>query len=320
MSLASLGTGCRLPAQFPSEGQVFVDRLESEWNALLVVLQGGRSPFAARKGAKPKVSKSPVPMASDEALTARNAELLQEMFKVIYVRDFQNPREFADYVDTLNQGASIEGLYNGFTRSSTYRKLEMARIPVSPQAVVVFSEELARLELALPVSQRTVFEAASALPLARPVQLGESGNSAGGPESAPGELVFGTDPKAVVSNAPRSALPEPAAGAQATLEVLARDYQERFKAASIFTLKRILGEEAMKVIASKVSDPGGLAAWYGKWVAEVCGVRKVDFGLELRSRPDAAFHEAWAKGSTEDRLRWEVLNRLHRILNEAGRK
>ena len=317
-------SSCQSPVALPSEAQNALDRIELDWNALLVVLQGGRSPVARKKGARVEPSGRPSAGGFDAAVSARNAELLQEMFKVIYVRDFQNPREFADYVDTLNQGASIEGLYNGFTRSSVYRKLEMANNPVPPQALRAFSEELARLESTLPETDRTAFDSRAALPLALPVAIGGSLTGAvdtprnlGELEGGAGELVFGKDPHAAASPTSR---PTPLqSSVPLSLEDLASQYRDRFRVSSIFTLKRILGEEALKVITAKVSDPSALAKWYGKWVTELCA-RKVDFGLDLRNRPDAAFHEAWARSSSEDRLRWEVLNRLHRVLNEAARK
>ncbi len=48
---------------------------------------------------------------------------------------------------------------------------------------------------------------------------------------------------------------------------------------SLFTLKRILGEEGMRLVTD--------------------------------------FHQEWAMGASPDRIEWEVLNRLHRVLNQA---
>jgi hypothetical protein len=91
-----------------------------------------------------------------------------------------------------------------------------------------------------------------------------------------------------------------------------------FANSSIFTMKRTLGDEAMHVIAEKQAvSTQELAAWYAKWVVRLCNSYRVDFGLSLRNRPDEAFHHDWALKANSDQLVWEVLNRVHRLLNTA---
>jgi hypothetical protein len=80
-----------------------------------------------------------------------------------------------------------------------------------------------------------------------------------------------------------------------------------------------LGDEALRVLSTKTSSPEELALWYGKWAANMAS-RKVDFGLALRNKPSPEFHARWARQAPPDRLKWEVLNRLHRVLNEAERR
>lgn len=109
---------------------------------------------------------------------------------------------------------------------------------------------------------------------------------------------------------------------------------ERFRKYSVFYLKRVLANEALKVIEAKetldktgssghASDSGkragsgkSLDAWYGRWAAALAR-EHVDFGIPLRNVTDPEFHRQWAAHATEDRLSWEVLNRVHRLLDAA---
>lgn len=291
-----VGSGC---GNVPSDPASFLSQLKREWNALLAVLSGGSSPLAKPAGGDEKTEEEPLHRSAAAQRAKANAELLSEVFQVVFLRAPENAAEFGSYVDTLNQGASFEGIYNGFTHSSHYRKLEIANPGSSPQALKVFSEELAALQAELP--EKTEFNEDSAKPLARAVQPGLS--EEGGGESRLHEY-----------RKPRpSAAPEGAYSAERASE----EFQRLFAPASIYTLKRVLGEEALKVIAARKPDPEKFAEWYGKWVVRMAG-RQVDFGLALRNKADEAFHREWAKSASPDRLSWEVLNRLHRVLNAAN--
>jgi len=235
----------------------------------------------------------------DANRTKANSELLQEVYRVVFMKDPKDRTEFGSYVDSMNQGASLEGIYNGFTHSSDFRQLETENQGSSSEALRVFSEELAAFQMDLPEASK--FDERAAQPLSMPVDPGipSSGET----------LEFGTKPFGGPS-------PSPAAVDQ---RMLAERYIKIFVGSSIFTLKRILGDEALKVMASKREYREKFALWYGKWVTRALS-RKVDFGLELRNKPDEKFHYQWALTATEDRLQWEVLNRVHRILNEANRQ
>lgn len=97
---------------------------------------------------------------------------------------------------------------------------------------------------------------------------------------------------------------------------IATPWIEGARGASIYRLKRWLGQAGIQVIdrlKAKDSHPE-LELWYSKWAAKEAS-EAISFGLPQRKNPSEAFHLAWAKGVPEDLLRWEVLNRLHRILN-----
>jgi hypothetical protein len=200
-----------------------------------------------------------------------SSQLLHEMFQVVLLREPYGPEEFGAYVNTLSQGGSLEGLYNGFVNSEHYRKLESTPAPAYPSTVKVFAQLIAPLQTELTHTQ------------IRPTDLGVS---------SPYE---------------------------------AAQYEKAFAKASFFELKRYLGNEALKVVEAKYGKGDSreeLAKWYSTWVTQMASLAttlKVDFGIPLRNRSDADFHRAWVKSLSSDvasdRVIWEVLNRLHRILN-----
>jgi len=271
--------------------------LQNAW----VMLVGGKAVVVT-----PVASPSPLLKQEYRSEAARiskaNTELLSEVFEVVFIRTPGDRTEFGNWVDTLNQGASLEGVYNGFTHSSSYRKLELANPGASAEALRVFGQELSTLELDLPVA--TVFDNSSAKPLAMPVMPTEVTSE----NENVGTTVVEFRPQPPSSPSPS---PKKIQAAQA------EQYSQQFVTASIYTLKRVLGDEALKVIADKKLYKEKLAQWYSKWVVHMASL-KVDYGLDLRNRPDEAFHYKWALTASPDRLTWEVLNRVHRALNEAN--
>ncbi len=304
-------------------------QLQKEVDALLIVLKGGQSPLAKGSPA-PTGAASPVVTAAAgldaSAQSKINAELLQEMYRIVLIREPKDRSEFGSLVDTLNQGASFEGLYNGFTHSADYRQMEHANPGASPDALKVFASELAELEAELP--EPTEFTEKSALPLAAAVQPGMEGGGGGQPAAAQGPegvstLEFGKKeeaPPAPVAAAPPAAdAMTPASPKPFDKAAAEQRYLQIFIGASIYTMKRVLGDSALRVMEVKREYTEKFALWYGKWVLRICG-RNVDFGLGLRNKADEQFHYKWALAAAPDRLQWEVLNRLHRVLNDANRQ
>lgn len=257
----------------------FSEQLRSEWDALLVVLKGGSSPLAGKQNQDEGLQ------LSQEARNAQiNGQLLSELYQVVLIREPASKDEFGSLQNALNQGGSLEGVYNGFTHSGLYRRLEVASGTAKSETIQAFAEILAELQRDLP--QPTFFDLSSTRPLA----------------------VLGEATERVQEFSGGTGVSTPSAEAYATL----------FQKASFYTLKRVIGDEALKVVAAQRSSPEALAQWYGKWVVRMAE-KKVDFGLPARNRGDEAFHREWAKTNSQDRLNWEVLNRVHRVLNEAER-
>lgn len=285
----------------------------------------------AGQGPQPTPSASPAAEGAPTSDLARrskeNAELLAEIHQVLYIRDPREPRsegergEFGSMVDSMNQGASLEGIYNGYAHSSEYRKLEVEHRGASPEALKIFAAELAVLEAELP--EATVFDERSARPLATPVQpsLEGEGPAEGASATAPGVEVVEFKGKTAAGGPQPFEKAQPTAPPKPTLDQLQALYERQFVGASIYTLKRVIGDEAQKVIAAKKASPQSLALWYSKWVLRLLasrGAQGVSFGVALRSKPDEEFHYKWAMAISPDRLLWEVLNRLNRMLNEAN--
>lgn len=278
-----------LGASLALGGCNFQDRLRREWDALLI-LTTGKPSGGWVKGKGPGAARSPSPGSGDElqlgeaARRAKaNAELLNEVYRVVLLRE-PSKGEFGSLVDTLNQGASIEGLYNGFTHSTAYRRLEAGAGAASAATLKAFGELLAELQRELPAP--TAFDSRSAQPL----------------EVLSASEVAGQ-----------------ATGKGAAGEISAERYSRIFAGASFYTLKRVAGDEALKVLAAKKAVPEQLALWYSKWVVQMAS-RQVDFGIEQRNRADEGFHRGWVAQVPADRLTWEILNRVHRVLNAAERR
>ena len=283
-----------------------MDKLNAEINALKVVMSGGTSPLAKQSPAPAQETQEQ--FSSKAAQQAKiNSELLHEMFQVVLMREPKDRGEFGDLVDSMNQGASLEGIYNGFTHSSAYRRLEAANAGGSPEALKIFSEELAMIEAELP--ERTEFAANAAQPLPMPVDPGADPAA-----RSAGVITFDKRPSpSPVADA------RGAQGVKVSVQSLQEAYAKNFAGASIYTIKRTLGDEALKLVQAKAANKQLLADWYSKWVVRMCS-KNVNFGIPQRNTPDEQFHKTWAIAASEDQLRWEVLNRVHRLLNEANQQ
>src|SRR6185437_15049321 len=79
---------------------------------------------------------SPVP---DVPSVNTNAELLLEVMTDVFQVPPRDRAEFGAYLNALNQGATLEGIYDGFTHSERYRELERKSGESSQRAIGVFS-------------------------------------------------------------------------------------------------------------------------------------------------------------------------------------
>src|SRR5258708_5699878 len=111
--------------------------------ACFLGLSGCDLPFVPEPGASaspatsPSAQASPTPTKADALAAKRraNAELLSEMMLVVFMRQPKDVAEFSSYLNVIQQGATFEGLYNGFTHSSDYREVEKSNRGATPIAL-----------------------------------------------------------------------------------------------------------------------------------------------------------------------------------------
>lgn len=103
---------------------------------------------------------------------------------------------------------------------------------------------------------------------------------------------------------------EPVAAARAK-------YAQENSAQSLFALKRILGERILQESVSRKADKDRLAGWYASFAAR-WAKHGVSFGMAQRNKEDEAFHYRWAQENNLGMIQWELLNRVHRVMNAFG--
>jgi hypothetical protein len=103
----------------------------------------------------------------------------------------------------------------------------------------------------------------------------------------------------------------------AKLKADAERYAKEYMGASLFTLKRLLGERIIAESTARKDDKDRLATWYANFVSRWAKAG-VPFGLPERNKDDEAYHFRWAKDNGLGLIQWELLNRVHRILNSYG--
>ena len=96
--------------------------------------------------------------------------------------------------------------------------------------------------------------------------------------------------------------------------VLIEEFLKQGVTQSKYTLKRRLSEELLKTIDLKKEYAEKLATWYAQFAVRLLRYQ-IDFGLSPRNNTDEYYHYKWALTAGEDRLKWECLNRIHRVMN-----
>ncbi len=256
-----------------------------------------RTELPAEMKAEMKSADSAGQGANPGGLAKENQELLAEMLRVVFDReDSEDQADFEALSRTLNQGASLEGIYRGIIMGSRYRALESSSQAATPSVLKVFASEMAELQDGMREPTRFDPEIARQAP----------------------RIDFPEDVPSALSAASKAARKDPAQEASPTPRLdKAANFRELlgiFVGASPYTLKRVLGEEALKRFEEAGEDPSAIPLWYAGLVVRLSSAN-VDFGLDLRRKPDFEFHRNFAKRIAIDRVKWEVLNRYHRLLN-----
>lgn len=101
------------------------------------------------------------------------------------------------------------------------------------------------------------------------------------------------------------------------LKAAGEKYAKEYMGKPLFTLKRVLGDRVIQEAETRKGDKDRLAAWYSNFVGRWAKAG-VSFGMAQRDRADEAFHFKWAKENNLGMIQWELLNRVHRVLNSYG--
>lgn len=182
--------------------------------------------------------------------------LFKEMHEQIYLKPDQSSKNLEAWINVLNQGGSIEGVYHGLVLSTDYASLE-AGVATLP-AVRLFGEEYAWL-----------------------IHPGKTDRL------------------------------------KAERERIAQKFLQDSVHNSIFTIKRQLGELVLQEMEKRKNNRAELSIWYGELAARWAS-RGVDFGMSSRNKSDFEFHRKWASTNSIGLIQWELLNRVHRMLNQYG--
>ncbi len=216
-----------------------------------------------------------------------NADFIKELFKDTLTRE-PSSEEATRLMTVLDQGAHFEGIYNGIIYSIDYKVKEKGRASVA--AIKIYAEILTRLkqeqEIETASKKNSEINMDQELPKTEILKPGS------------------TDTAKVLTF---------------TKEETAKKIEE-FKQETVFNelsfcaLKRILGEEMLKTIDLKKAYKEKLATFFGKNVIFL-NQYGADFGIAQRNKNDETYHYRWALYSEEDRIKWEMLHRIHVIFN-----
>jgi len=256
------------------------------------MLMGISEPFTPKSASSP--TPSPGTNAAANAVKV-NAELLTEILQVVFnTKEITDQSNFVSLVSSLDQGASLEGIYRGLVMGARYRGLESNARAASPESIKFFAGEMGELQMGMKEPSAFSKDTAKLVPTIE--------YPSGTDDSGPDSYTFGDAPVKKEEQTVK------------TPKVIADEMMADFIGATPYTLKRVLSDEALKKIDELKDSPPELAQWYAKFVVRMCGMG-IDFGLPQRNENDFDFHFRFAKTVSNDRLKWEVLNRYHRVIN-----
>ena len=204
-------------------------------------------------------------LSRDEKRKIYTAFIL-DAYKGIFLHPLKNKEEYIDWLNILEQGSSVEGVYRGLILSDSYLRMEKLNKKVKSNTKNFFAREVARDTLNMECVKEEVMDL-------KFVQLRNEIES----------------------------------------------IQKKVGDFNFFTLKRILSERLLSKISSLREDRKKLAHWYANLVS-CWAFLKIDFGLEERNSSDFHFHFLWSMRNSLGRMQWEVLSRLHRIMNHYEHK
>ena len=241
-----------------------------------------------------------------------SAEMITEMFQVIFQKtEIEDKALYSSLVSTLEQGASLEGIYNGLVFGPRYRLLESKAKAASPESIKFFAKELTEVQKGM--MSPTVFtnELTKLVPsINNPMAHAHNTLGVLGKAQEKATPIPTPPPLPTTLSSPADAVAK--APTQTVEEML-----NNFIGVTPFTLKRMLCDEAMKKIDELKNSPTELAQWYAGVAVRMSGYN-VEFGLPARNSSDFDSYVPVAKTMSPDQMKWEVLNRYQRVMNQLN--
>jgi hypothetical protein len=280
IALALLFAGCDIPADIvPPE---YVKMFNDQVGSKIgVKITVAASQPTPKPSASVQAEESPAP---DHR--AVNAQFIKELFLVVLQRDVRGEEEFLKYMNVMDQGGHYEGIYNGIVYAEEYRAKEKGVAPIG--ALKNYADVMAQITLDQKYDPMKIAKAKAE----------------------------GDAPQPDVPNPDKNA-PAPQA-TEAERAKLVSEFQREGITKSLYALKRTLGEQVLKTIDIKKEYKEKFATWYGRFTVYL-NKKGIDFGLPERNKTDEYFHYKWALDADEDRLKWETLNRVHRLENSQAK-
>jgi len=213
-------------------------------------------------------------------------EVVPEMYRVL-LRKNPPPQDYEGWVEVLTQGASLEGVYRGLVTSSGYRSLETRGPKISLSSLEYWVRDWKK--------SASFFRACGD----RIPSLIWSDRLA---QASP---LFPSDPQPVISQE----------GKPPGINSSFQEWVEFFSETSVATFARVMTNLYLR--GSQECPQSSRMDWYGPWAADVARrarERHINLGHELRLRDSAEFHRVWAGQMTLDRVHWEMVNKINRLL------
>ncbi len=280
LTLLLSGAACQMSCHISKESLEFFNQHLGAF--FNVRMEPYTSPGSSSGAANTAAGACTAPSPSGTGDAAIHRQFLTELYSVVLNRE-PTPQEFQEWLNVLSQQGSYEGIYHGIAQNEEYRAREVGAAPLG--AMKLYADLMTEIALEARYD---------------PLTLKEKQRRAEGTEGL------------------SSHVQEKQANSE-EIKKLKAQYEQAALSKSFFTLKRETVAEALRMMELKRDYHEKFATWFGKFVLFTNG-KNVDFGLAERNANEEQTHYRWALTHTDDQVRWEVINRIHRLFNAAAKQ
>ena len=93
-----------------------------------------------------------------------------------------------------------------------------------------------------------------------------------------------------------------------------KELMKQYAGAPLFSLKRVLGEAMLSRLSALQEDRDARSRWYAEIVSRWSNLG-VEFNYVTRNSKNYKLHKDWAHWNSLGRIQWEILYRVHCIMN-----